>query len=90
MRRTSSFTERDMLRNCGHASFHDGARDLAAGRVREIECDGDKTIEGDVESRTGKTVYSVTVAVEKGRTGTVITGHCTCPDRTNCRHVAAV
>ncbi|KTS38138.1 serine/threonine protein phosphatase [Methylobacterium indicum] len=90
MRRTSSFTERDILRNCGHASFHDGARDLAAGRVREIGCDGDNTIEGDVESRTGKTVYSVTVAVEKGRTGTVITGHCTCPDRTNCRHVAAV
>ncbi len=61
MRRKKSFTERDILRNCGHASFHDGARDLAQGRVLEIEADGDEYVEGDVESGSGRTVYSVSI-----------------------------
>ena len=35
MRRKKSFTERDILRNCGHASFHDGARDRIGGVALE-------------------------------------------------------
>ena len=90
MRRTLSFTERDILRNCGHASFHDGAGDLANGQVLDVETDGDGYLEGDVESRSGKTVYNVSIEVERTGRDTVIRGLCTCRDRTNCRHVAAV
>lgn len=90
MRRKKSFTERDILRNCGHASFHDGARDLAQGRVLEIEADGDEYVEGDVESGSGRTVYSVSIEVGQDPGGVGISGICTCRDRFNCRHVAAV
>ncbi len=90
MRRKLPFTERDILRNCGHASFHDGARDLAQGRVIAIETEEDKYVEGDVASRSGRTVYSATIAIETDSDGVSIIGTCNCRDRYNCRHVAAL
>lgn len=90
MRRKPSFTERDILRNCGHASFHDGARDLVHGQVVDVEADGDDYIEGDVESSTGRTVYSTSIVLSRDSDGVSISGHCNCRERYNCRHVAAV
>ncbi|MGX7704247.1 DEAD/DEAH box helicase [Methylobacterium sp. Gmos1] len=90
MRRTLSFTERDILRNCGRGNFDDGGRDLRQGRVREVEVDGDEHVEGDVESRSGPTVFSVSITVEQDDDGAHISGHCSCHERYNCRHVVAV
>lgn len=90
MRRTLSFTERDILRNCGRGNFNDGERDLGQGRVLDVEVDGDAYVEGDVESRGGRTVFSASIVVETDDDGAHISGHCTCHERYNCRHVAAV
>ncbi|SFU96713.1 Helicase conserved C-terminal domain-containing protein [Methylobacterium sp. 174MFSha1.1] len=90
MRRTLSFTERDILRNCGRGNFNDGERDLRQGRVLEVEVDGDEHVEGDVESRSGRTVFTVSITVEQDDDGAHITGNCTCHERYNCRHVVAV
>jgi uncharacterized Zn finger protein len=90
MRGPFSFTERDILRNCGRGNFDDGERDLGQGRVLDVEIDRDEHVEGDVEGRSGRTVFGASIVVGTDDDGAHIGGNCTCHERDDCRHVVAV
>ena len=79
--------EDDIDRRCGHGPTEAGRRYLRQARVVEFSREGD-TIRSAVKG-SERIPYRQTIALTERRGGVEIAGRCSCPMKTNCKHVAA-
>lgn len=87
----SQLEQRDLRRDLGLGSVEKGTLIWDANGVRSIEISGDRRVVTGVVSGSRYEPYRQTIKLEpRPGSGTQIRGHCTCPMRFNCKHVAAV
>ncbi len=79
--------ENDIDRRCGHGATEAGRRYHRQARVVEFSREGD-TIRSAVKG-SERSPYRQTIALSERRGGVDIAGRCSCPVKTNCKHVAA-
>jgi SNF2-related domain/Helicase conserved C-terminal domain len=84
------FTEKDIIRTCGHTYTERGRHYQRTGRVLMVEVAEDgATLVGVVQGSAGQR-YRLSIVVEGVSRGAQIEGRCSCPMRFECKHVAAV
>ena len=84
------FTEKDIIGTCGQTYTERGRVYQRTGRVLMVEVAEDgATLVGVVQGSGGQR-YRLGIVVERVARGAQIEGHCSCPMRFDCKHVAAV
>ena len=86
-----TITRGDIRRAIAEPTFGRGQDYLDRGKVLSVEFEMPDRIAGEVSGR-GSNVYSVSVHLEFGPGAGLmrLLGHCSCPVRFNCKHVAAL
>ena len=79
--------ENDIDRRCGYGATEAGRRYHRQARVVEFSREGD-AIRSAVKG-SERAPYRQTIALTERRGGVEIAGRCSCPVKTNCKHVAA-
>ncbi len=79
--------ENDIDRRCGYGPTEAGRRYYRQARVVEFSREGD-TIRSSVKG-SERIPYRQTITLTERRDGVEISARCSCPMRTNCKHVAA-
>ena len=79
--------EKDIHRRCGHGPTEAGRRYHKEARVVEFSREGD-AIRSAVKG-SERVPYRQTIALTERRGGVDIAGRCSCPMKSNCKHVAA-